>query len=236
MPKFSLDAKGGYARGKATQMPRPLSLAQAPPEVRNQMLLGSARGRLRKIGPVLPPSPPTILDSDLLEEEGGKVTKEVGSAVAGASPPDAGTRSRTDGKPPETPVRLEERKKKTDERSSSRRPHERFLAKAGLPPPPDSNTGYIAVSTHPTHYEIIVRLQGVSLNSITLSTRRRRVLHIAADCYADGDLAAHPSGGGGGHWERRIGFGWDADLTAVRAEFDGRFLKVIVPRKDGDGA
>ena len=54
-----------------------------------------------------------------------------------------------------------------------------------------------------------------------LSTRRRRILHIAADSWEDG----------GGHFERRISFGYDADLARVRAEFDGEHLRVLVPRK-----
>jgi len=182
---------------------------------------------MRKMGPIPPPSPPTVFDPQMNDDDVEKAMKEgLGAATAAGSSSQAeGERSRTDTAPADSPARLDSKKK---EHRLSSRPHERFLAKAGMPPPPDSETGYIAVSTHPTHYEIIVRLEGVSLNSITLSTRRRRVLHIAADCYADG----HP--GGGGHWERRIGFGWDADLTAVRAEFDGRFLKVVVPRKEDE--
>ena len=34
-----------------------------------------------------------------------------------------------------------------------------------------------------------------------------------------------------GHFERRISFGYDADLSQVRAEFDGEILRVIVPRR-----
>jgi hypothetical protein len=36
---------------------------------------------------------------------------------------------------------------------------------------------------------------------------------------------------GVGHFERRISFGYDADLSHVRAEFDGEILRVIVPRR-----
>jgi HSP20 family molecular chaperone IbpA len=36
---------------------------------------------------------------------------------------------------------------------------------------------------------------------------------------------------GTGHFERRISFGYDADLSHVRAEFDGEILRVIVPRR-----
>ena len=33
------------------------------------------------------------------------------------------------------------------------------------------------------------------------------------------------------HFERRIAFGYDADLVQVRAEFDGEMLRVAVPRR-----
>jgi hypothetical protein len=55
----------------------------------------------------------------------------------------------------------------------------------------------------------------------TLAMRRRRVLHVVADNWSDG----------GGHFERRISFGYDADLANVRAEFDGEILRIIVPRR-----
>ena len=72
----------------------------------------------------------------------------------------------------------------------------------------------------------------------TLATRRRHVLHLVADSW-------EPSGGkcrrdyflqfkvkldGSGHFERRISFGYDADLGQVRAEFDGEHLRVFIPR------
>jgi hypothetical protein len=34
-----------------------------------------------------------------------------------------------------------------------------------------------------------------------------------------------------GHFERRISFGYDADLAQVRAEFNGELLTVIIPRR-----
>jgi hypothetical protein len=34
-----------------------------------------------------------------------------------------------------------------------------------------------------------------------------------------------------GHLERRVSFGYDADLAQVRAEFDGEYLRVTVPRR-----
>jgi HSP20 family molecular chaperone IbpA len=46
-------------------------------------------------------------------------------------------------------------------------------------------------------------------------------LHLLADSWAPG----------GGHFERRIAFGYDADLGLVRAEFNGEMLTVVVPRR-----
>ncbi|KAI0630436.1 hypothetical protein C8Q77DRAFT_261717 [Trametes polyzona] len=95
-------------------------------------------------------------------------------------------------------------------------PYEPFLAHA--PAPQDS---YIAVDTKPTEYRLIVRLPGFRRDAITVSTRKRRVLHVVADSW-------EPDGG---HFEQRISFGYDALLAQVRAEFDGEHLQVIVPRR-----
>jgi HSP20 family molecular chaperone IbpA len=38
-------------------------------------------------------------------------------------------------------------------------------------------------------------------------------------------------GEGGGHFEKKILFGFDADLTRVRAEFDGDLLTITIPRR-----
>ncbi|KAI0085097.1 hypothetical protein BDY19DRAFT_897266 [Irpex rosettiformis] len=94
-------------------------------------------------------------------------------------------------------------------------PHEPFLAHAS----PRSTE--IRVETSRRDYKLIVRLPGYRRDSITLSTRRRRILHIVADSWEPG----------GGHLERRVSFGYDADLTQVRAEFDGEYLRVTVPRR-----
>lgn len=61
----------------------------------------------------------------------------------------------------------------------------------------------------------------MSDDNSTLAMRRRRILHVVADNWSDG----------GGHFERRISFGYDADLTGVRAEFDGETLRIMVPRR-----
>lgn len=33
-----------------------------------------------------------------------------------------------------------------------------------------------------------------------------------------------------GHFERRVSFGYDAELAQVRAEFDGEMLRIVIPR------
>jgi hypothetical protein len=69
------------------------------------------------------------------------------------------------------------------------------------------------------------RVQTNNFNS-TLATKRRRILHVVADSWEPG----------GGHFERRISFGYDADLMHVRAEFDGEMLRVLVPRRSPSSA
>ncbi|KAI0949138.1 hypothetical protein AcW1_008833 [Taiwanofungus camphoratus] len=118
--------------------------------------------------------------------------------------------------PPAPPVVLTPPPPPSNEERRPRAPHEPFLAHS--PPPQDS---YIAVETKPREYRLLVRLPGFRRDAITLSTRKRRILHIVADSW-------EPNGG---HFERRISFGYDADLAQVRAEFDGEFLNVIVPRR-----
>jgi HSP20 family molecular chaperone IbpA len=97
-----------------------------------------------------------------------------------------------------------------------RAPHVPFLSHG--PPPADS---YIEVETTLRDYRLLVRLPGFTRDAITLASKRRRILHIVADRWE----------GVGGHFERRISFGYDADLVQVRAEFDGEMLRVVVPRK-----
>ncbi|CAE6415107.1 unnamed protein product [Rhizoctonia solani] len=82
------------------------------------------------------------------------------------------------------------------------------------PPGPDLEGGSWIIS---------VRLPGFAPDGITVGTRRGRVLMIVADNYNDDD--------GAGHFERRISFGYDADMAAIRAEFNGDMLRVTVPRR-----
>ncbi|KAI0071649.1 hypothetical protein K474DRAFT_1581640, partial [Panus rudis PR-1116 ss-1] len=86
---------------------------------------------------------------------------------------------------------------------------------------PPQREVYIAVETLAREYRLLVQLPGYRRDAITLSTRKRRILHLVADSWE----------AEGGHFERRIAFGYDADLTQVRAEFDGELLRVVVPRR-----
>ncbi|KAJ7187855.1 hypothetical protein C8R46DRAFT_877253 [Mycena filopes] len=95
--------------------------------------------------------------------------------------------------------------------------YEPFLSHA--PPPVDS---WIEVETTQGEYRLIVRLPGFKRDGITLATKKRRILHVVADSWDEP---------GGGHFERRISFGYDADLAQVRAEFDGELLRIIIPRR-----
>ncbi|KAI0066280.1 hypothetical protein BV25DRAFT_1797005, partial [Artomyces pyxidatus] len=127
-------------------------------------------------------------------------------------PPVASTRSL----PPPAPPTILAPPAPPGHDSGNRAPHEPFLSDA--PPPADS---WIAVETVASEYTLVVRLPGFKRDGITLATRRRRILHLVADSWEPG----------GGHFERRISFGYDADLSQVRAEFDGELLRVIVPRR-----
>lgn len=63
-------------------------------------------------------------------------------------------------------------------------------------------------------------------------------MHIVADSWEpEGGMSHHFERGGHilslslGHFERRVSFGYDAELAQVRAEFDGDMLRVVVPRR-----
>ncbi|KAG0707093.1 hypothetical protein DFH29DRAFT_898409 [Suillus ampliporus] len=118
---------------------------------------------------------------------------------------------------PEAPVILTPptQAERYGEDADRRAPYDSFLCHA---PPPDT---WIAVETSPSEYRLVVRLPGFRRDGITISTRRRRILHVVADSW-------EPEGG---HFERRVLFGYDADLAQVRAEFDGQILRIIVPRR-----
>ncbi|KAF9227217.1 hypothetical protein BS17DRAFT_695226 [Gyrodon lividus] len=118
---------------------------------------------------------------------------------------------------PEAPVILTPppQNERSDDDAQRRAPYDSFLCHA---PPPDT---WIAVETSQSEYSLLVRLPGFRRDGITIATRRRRILHVAADSWEPG----------GGHFERRVSFGYDADLAQVRAEFDGEMLRIVVPRR-----
>jgi len=104
--------------------------------------------------------------------------------------------------------------------TTSQPPYTAFLSHA--PPPPDS---WIQVETTPSDYRLNVRLPGFQRDGITLASKKRRILHIVADSW----------GSGGGHFERRIALGYDADFGRIHAEFDGEMLRIVVPRRAVQG-
>ncbi|KAM6501963.1 hypothetical protein JOM56_001940 [Amanita muscaria] len=119
--------------------------------------------------------------------------------------------------PPEPPVILPpEADEELQQEYHRRAPHLPFLRRG--PPPADS---YIEVETTMREYRLLVKLPGFTRDGITLASKKRRILHVVADRWE----------GVGGHFERRISFGYDADLVQVRAEFDGEMLRVVVPRR-----
>jgi len=102
-----------------------------------------------------------------------------------------------------------------DQGTQGRAPFDSFLCHS---PPPNT---WIQVETSHSEYALLVRLPGFKRDGITIATRRRRILHVVADSW-------EPEGG---HFERRVSFGHDAELAQVRAEFDGEILRVTVPRR-----
>ncbi|KIM83327.1 hypothetical protein PILCRDRAFT_97209 [Piloderma croceum F 1598] len=118
---------------------------------------------------------------------------------------------------PQAPVILTPPPPPTESGRTARAPYEPFLCHNAVAEDRHS----IAVETSTSEYRLIVHLPGFSRDAITLATRRRRILHVVADSWAPG----------GGHFERRVSFGYDADLSQVRAEFDGDTLRVTIPRR-----
>lgn len=215
--KYS-EASQGQKSKPITPMPKIPSLARAPPDVRVQM--SERRSEWNRMGKLQclirggksgPPSPPVVMSPEKQTQDDGEKVLIISPITKCGIFSDAQSTGNSSSS--------------TSSSRSTSPPHRQFLANSGLPPP-DCGTGYIAVSTSTSHYEILVRLEGVSLDSIMLSTRRNRVLHLSAERYTSR----------GGHWERKIRFGWDADLKGVKADFDGEVLKVLVPRESKNEA
>ncbi|KAF7357729.1 CBS-domain-containing protein [Mycena venus] len=194
-----------------------------------------ARGVAGGAGGPPPPEPPVILDlptpdgvlppqvqqarssrpnsnSGLLD--GAGVDGKVDGRVDGQG--HAPRRDQSDTSPNTSNTRVARNRASTGGGQSQRASYEPFLSHA--PPPVDS---WIEVETTQGEYRLIVRLPGFKRDGITLATKKRRILHVVADSWEEG----------GGHFERRISFGYDADLAQVRAEFDGELLRVIIPRR-----
>ncbi|KAF8731552.1 hypothetical protein AX14_004705 [Amanita brunnescens Koide BX004] len=178
--------------------------------------LGSAYAR-----PIRPASPPPYLARN----------SSVSSRLGGPRSSSVSTSSSYYLQPPEPPVVLppEPYLSEIDDQSTSefssqmgasgsnrQAPHVPFLSHG--PAPTES---YIEVETTQREYRLHVKLPGFGRDAITLASKKRRILHIVADRWD----------GVGGHFERRISFGYDADLVQVRAEFDGEMLRIVVPRR-----
>ncbi|WFD41389.1 hypothetical protein MPSI1_000016 [Malassezia psittaci] len=73
-------------------------------------------------------------------------------------------------------------------------------------------------------YTLSLNVPHFSLEGITVATKgfNRRTLYILATRWDNGENE---------FFERRVTFGADADMTAIRARFDGEHLHVEIPRK-----
>ncbi|PWN44088.1 hypothetical protein IE81DRAFT_282123, partial [Ceraceosorus guamensis] len=87
------------------------------------------------------------------------------------------------------------------------------------PAPPET---HLSIETSDLCYTLITSLPGFSLDAITLATKHHRQLVIVADKWDEAT---------GGHFERRVTFGHDADLKRTTASFDGSQLKIVVPKR-----
>ena len=140
--------------------------------------------------------------------------------------------------PPDPPVILPTENNTITSPSSfrSQAPYFPFLSHA-----PSPENSWIEVETLQHEYKLHVRLPGFTQEGITLATRRRRILHVVADKWENGGgkwllYQGKVSNSSmrsfiTGHFERRVSFGYDADLAHVRADFDGLMLCIMVPRR-----
>ncbi|KAI0745912.1 hypothetical protein C8Q76DRAFT_605407 [Earliella scabrosa] len=189
------------------------------------------------------------LPSDLEQEEfmslvANRILDRAYSSAARVSSDRASSVSDRPLPPPEPPTVLTPPPPPLSQDRGPAAPYEPFLAHA--PPPQDS---YIAVDTKPAEYRLLVRLPGFKRDAITVSTRKRRILHVVADSWEPNGAMAYLFRAtvryrhlhrpplpqcvrhAIRHFEQRISFGYDALLAQVRAEFDGEHLQVIVPRR-----
>jgi len=87
----------------------------------------------------------------------------------------------------------------------------------------------VEVNTAPSAYTLSIPLPSFHRNEITVSLRKHRVLHIVADKFLTLSNVLHNTEDE--HFEKRISFGYDADMRGVRADFSEGILRVIVPRR-----
>ena len=79
-------------------------------------------------------------------------------------------------------------------------------------------------------YTLSIHLPSFHRDEITVSLRKHRVLHIVADRFLTLSSVLHNAEDE--HFEKRISFGYDADMRGVRADFLDGVLRVVVPRKE----
>lgn len=131
-----------------------------------------------------------------------------------------------------------------------RAPYDSFLCHS-----PPANT-WIAVETSHSEYSLLVRLPGfrrdgmlvyfLSISNLFNSyTPSEPLLQEGVAYYMSSQIrgslkAVCPTIPNNvvmysvytlGHFERRVSFGYDAELAQVRAEFDGEMLRIVVPRR-----
>ncbi|KAJ7267541.1 hypothetical protein B0H12DRAFT_1010233 [Mycena haematopus] len=198
------DLTASTSNSAASYRPPRTTYTPAPsPSPATPPLLGAtAIGRTPSLRSAMPPpDPPVILPSAEPPRPKEPASPRAAARAPSLSPTSASTRSGS-------------------------APYEPFLNHA--PPPLDS---WIEVETTVEEYRLIVRLPGFKRDGITLATKKRRILHLVADSWNDTTTSTSSSSATGAHFERRISFGYDADLERVRAEFDGEILRVVIPRR-----
>lgn len=86
----------------------------------------------------------------------------------------------------------------------------------------------VEVDTASSAYTLSIHLPSFHRDEITVSLRKHRVLHIVADRFLTLSSVLHNTEDE--HFEKRISFGYDADMRGVRADFSEGILRVVVPR------
>ncbi|CEL58638.1 hypothetical protein RSOLAG1IB_08701 [Rhizoctonia solani AG-1 IB] len=96
----------------------------------------------------------------------------------------------------------------------------------------------VSAEVSPDKYVLSCRMPHFDHSSITVASRKGRSIVIAADRWGavepfplSLDPTLIPGPPQPAHFERRVTFGWDADMTRVHASFDGVTLRVTVPRR-----